>query len=65
VMRTVRRGRYNNTRATALRMRQACDKGHPFDVANTYVSKDGSRHCRVCNAEYQKERRRRLRSEAA
>lgn len=25
-----------------------CDSGHPFDEANTYIRKDGTRACRTC-----------------
>ena len=27
-----------------------CPMGHPFDPANTYVSRDGGRECRTCRA---------------
>lgn len=27
-----------------------CPKGHPYDVANTYVTKLGHRSCRACSA---------------
>lgn len=33
----------------------ACKKaGHPFDEANTYVSKNGARQCRKCAVGYRK-----------
>ncbi|MEU7240240.1 HNH endonuclease signature motif containing protein [Streptomyces sparsogenes] len=35
-----------------------CQKGHPFDSANTYVWK-GSRACRTCRSEYARLRRER------
>lgn len=25
-----------------------CKHGHPFDRANTYIAKNGTRHCRAC-----------------
>lgn len=25
-----------------------CKHGHPFDVANTYITREGHRHCRAC-----------------
>lgn len=28
-----------------------CKRGHPFDEANTYIRKDGSRFCRACERE--------------
>jgi hypothetical protein len=27
-----------------------CSRGHAFNKANTYVSKDGRRSCRICRA---------------
>jgi HNH endonuclease len=30
--------------------KDACDHGHPFNAANTYVDSLGKRHCRVCRA---------------
>ena len=30
------------------RLPEECKHGHPFDDANTYVGKDGRRHCRTC-----------------
>lgn len=38
-----RRGRVNATKTH-------CKHGHPFDEANTYIAKRGSRECRACNA---------------
>lgn len=32
-----------------------CPQGHPYDEANTYVSAKGSRHCRQCHAERQRQ----------
>lgn len=29
--------------------KDVCSHGHPFDVENTYRSKDGRRYCRTCN----------------
>jgi HNH endonuclease len=37
------------THAARLAARTHCDKGHPFDEANTLYRKDGSRRCRECN----------------
>lgn len=36
-----------------------CKNGHPFDEANTFVQKSGSRECRICSGEL----RRRWRAE--
>lgn len=30
-----------------------CKYGHPFDEKNTYIYKNGGRHCRKCDAIYQ------------
>ena len=35
----------------------ACHRGHPFDAANTWVEKDGRRHCRACHREAMRVRR--------
>lgn len=35
-----------------------CPQGHLFDDANTWRSKEGYRHCRACNRERQRERKR-------
>ena len=43
-----------------LARRQTCAKGHPYD-ARTYRKTDGSRRCRVCKAEYQRQYRLRKR----
>lgn len=40
----------------AERSRTHCPQGHPYDAANTYIDRNGSRHCRTCNRE--KNRRR-------
>jgi hypothetical protein len=38
-----------------------CQRGHPFDRANTYVDVDGRRHCRACaRASHSRTRRARL-----
>lgn len=34
-----------------------CPEGHPYDTANTYVTKEGFRHCRACNLAKQRRRR--------
>lgn len=39
----VNKGRHPNSRMTA------CRHGHPFDEANTYVTREGARQCRACN----------------
>ena len=28
-----------------------CKRGHPFNKQNTYICKQGKRHCRICNYE--------------
>lgn len=42
-----------------------CDRGHPFDLLNTYWRPDGHRDCRKCTARRQREYKRRLRQAAA
>lgn len=37
-------------RGEANRNKTTCKFGHPFNEANTYVSKEGWRYCRRCNA---------------
>lgn len=32
----------------AFSQRTHCPQGHPYDEANTYRSKSGRRHCRIC-----------------
>ncbi len=39
-----------------------CCRGHPFDEANTWVEKNGHRHCRECHRQIQGERQRRQRA---
>lgn len=36
--------------ATVNSRKTKCPQGHPYDEANTYVSKTGRRHCRICTA---------------
>ncbi len=36
-----------------------CVNGHPFDDANTYITKKGQRHCRACARDRATERRKR------
>ena len=40
----VRRGNHAGRRVTH------CPQGHPYDAANTYVTKTGGRHCRACTS---------------
>lgn len=39
------------------RPRESCVRGHPFDEVNTYVTKDGRRRCRRCNADRMRKNR--------
>lgn len=41
--------------------KEACPYGHPYDEANTYITKRGCRQCRKCNARRQREFQRRQR----
>lgn len=38
-----------------------CSKGHPFDEANTYISKSGGRTCKTCNRDSARAYQRRCR----
>lgn len=42
-----------------------CDSDHEFDLINTYISPGGSRQCRTCHRDNERERRRRLAQVAA
>lgn len=41
-------------RRSSLRERTHCTKGHEYSLENTYIASDGSRVCRECKAEYQR-----------
>lgn len=60
-------GLENNRRSNSISARHArkshCKNGHPFDEANTRVSKRGGRECRTCHRERAREARR-MRREA-
>ena len=46
---------------TAINARKThCSNGHIFDLANTYTTKTGKRHCRACDALRQRQARRGL-----
>ena len=47
--------------AAALAQRTHCNRGHPFDAANTSRSK-GYRRCRICHRTFERERNRRARA---
>ncbi len=48
---------------SANRARQTrCKRGHPFDLANTYVGPEGNRQCRACARLYQNERYHRIKN---
>jgi len=36
--------------AATHRAKTQCQKGHPYDEANTYVTKNGKRMCRTCRS---------------
>jgi RNA polymerase-binding transcription factor DksA len=44
------------------KMTNYCHLGHPFDKANTWVEKNGQRHCRACHREIEAARRERLKN---
>jgi hypothetical protein len=41
-----------------------CKRGHPFDDANTRITKAGARACRACHREWERARRQRVKAEA-
>jgi hypothetical protein len=59
-----RKGRHRSGRIEAFRAQTHCIHGHPFDEANTYRNKDGSRNCKACHAAREREYRRRRREAA-
>ena len=44
------------SRSAVLARRTHCPNGHPFDDANTYVTRAGVRHCRACKREWRRAR---------
>ena len=52
-----RKGRHHGTRTTH------CPSGHEYTPENTYVSKQGLRHCRACHVEKERVRRAKKRAE--
>lgn len=53
--------RSNNMGARNAR-KTHCDRGHPFDEANTFRLGNGGRGCRTCRREYQRDSYRRRKS---
>lgn len=53
----IRRGRAGH--AATLRAAQItqCPQGHPYDPANTLITKEGKRHCRACHRIRERTRR--------
>jgi hypothetical protein len=49
-----------NTVTAKWASRTHCQGGHPYDEVNTYITSEGARLCRICNAARQRERRRRI-----
>jgi hypothetical protein len=54
-----------DTFAAANAGKTHCASGHPFDEANTYVTRTGSRSCRRCHAACERARRRAARATLA
>lgn len=53
----LRHGRHRNARKTS------CQRGnHPFDEINLHIAPNGTRHCRACHAESERDRRARQRA---
>jgi hypothetical protein len=40
-----------------------CKRGHPFDAANTKITRNGKRRCRACGRDFARAKRRRVLSE--
>jgi hypothetical protein len=55
--------RENVLRSDSISARNArkthCPQGHPYDEANTYVSRQGGRNCRACHRQQERDRRHR------
>lgn len=47
----------NVRRAYFRRYGNACKKGHPFTPENTWLEKNGMRHCRKCHADHEAKNR--------
>jgi hypothetical protein len=59
-----RAGRPHNRRVPASHPQASkthCTRGHPYNAANTYYTRDGRRRCRICLREAQPTRARRRR----
>jgi len=54
-----RRGKSSQVLSDFWRLKTHCLRGHPFDDANTYVTRAGRRHCRACTALSGRKRRQR------
>jgi hypothetical protein len=52
------RGNVGIASGALLKARTHCPQGHPFDVQNTYINPNGSRHCRACDKLRHREARR-------
>lgn len=53
-----------NARRGYWGMKTHCPRGHPYDEANTHTRSNGSRICRTCARELQRQRRAKQRSAA-
>lgn len=53
----VRRGCSGAVNGARERGKTHCPQGHPYDRANTYTSRAGSRHCRACARQRARHRR--------
>jgi hypothetical protein len=61
IPRTVVANSLNGVSPSALNARKThCLRGHPFDIANTYVAYNGGRYCRACNAWHKRKYKARL-----
>jgi len=47
----------NNYRSRPWLLENHCQKGHPYDLFNTYIDRRGWRHCRACHTEAERVRR--------
>lgn len=55
---TLRENLMRSENVSSLNARKThCDNGHAFDPANTYIAKNGARHCRMCTRDRMRKRR--------
>lgn len=54
-------GENNRRGINRNKMKTHCPRNHPYDEANTYLDRNGSRICRACHNERERNRKRKIR----